>query len=239
MTSAHPTAVVETDSIGTDVSIAEYAVVRAGAVIGDGVIIHPHVVINPEVRLGEGVEVLPGAFLGREPRAVGPVSREPSFRRQLIVGAECSIGVNAVVYYDVEVGARNLIGDGAAIRELCRLGPENVIGRGVTLDRDVTIGTGTRIMDKAHLTGGVRVGDEVFISAMVVTTNDNSFGRDGGPEEKLRGPRVEDRAMVGAGASLLPGVTVGRDSVVGSGAVVTRDVEAGTTVLGVPARPVA
>lgn len=239
MASAHPTAVVETDLIGTDVSIAEYAVVRAGATIGDGAVIHPHVVIGAGVQVGDGVEVLPGAFLGREPRAVGPILREPSFERRLVIGPECSIGVNAVIYYDVEVGARNLIGDGAAIRELSRLGPNNVIGRGVSLDRDVVVGTGTRIMDKAHLTGGVRVGDEAFISMMVVTSNDNSFGRDGGAAEKLRGPRVEDGAMVGAGASLLPGVTVGRDSVVGSGAVVTRDVEAGTTVLGVPARPVA
>ncbi|MBD0319064.1 MAG: N-acetyltransferase, partial [Gemmatimonadetes bacterium] len=49
---------------------------------------------------------------------------------------------------------------------------------------------------------------------------------------------VEDGARVGVGAILLPGVRVGRNAVVGAGAVVTRDVEPDSFVLGVPARPV-
>jgi acetyltransferase-like isoleucine patch superfamily enzyme len=113
-----------------------------------------------------------------------------------------------------------------------------VIGRGVTLDRAVTIGDGTRVMDKTHLTGEMTVGDDVFIAAMVSSTNDNSFGREGYVEDAVRGPTVEDGAMIGGGASLLPGVVIGAGAVVGSGAVVTRDVEAGTTVMGIPARPV-
>ena len=218
--SIHPTASVETDSIGARVSIAEYVVVRPGVTIGDD------------------VEILPGSYIGREPRAVGAVSRTPTFRRQVTIGAGCAIGAGAVVYCDVEIGEENLIGDGASIRELSRIGNGNVVGRQVTLDRDVAIGNGTRIMDKSHLTGGMRIGDGVFVAAMVVTTNDNSFGGRGNGDEELRGPVIEDGAMIGGGASLLPGVVVGREAVVGSGAVVTRDVEPGSTVLGVPARPV-
>jgi acetyltransferase-like isoleucine patch superfamily enzyme len=220
MSSIHPTAIVETDSLGT------------------GVTIHPHVVIGPGVRLGDGVEVLAGAVLGRAPRAVGAIAREPTYRPELSIGAGCAVGVNAVVYYDVEIGEQSLVGDGASIRELCRVGDGTVIGRDVTLDRDVVVGNGTRVMDKAHLTGGMRVGDEVFIAAMVVSTNDDSFGGGRPGDEEMRGPVVEDRAMVGGGASLLPGVVVGRGAVVASGAVVTRDVEPGATVMGVPARPV-
>ena len=48
--------------------------------------------------------------------------------------------------------------------------------------------------------------------------------------------RIEDGAFLGAGAIVLPGVTVGRDAIVGAGAVVTRDVPPGETVVGVPAR---
>jgi acetyltransferase-like isoleucine patch superfamily enzyme len=112
-----------------------------------------------------------------------------------------------------------------------------VIGRDVTLDRGVRVGDDTRVMDKSHLTGDMVVGDDVFIAALVVTTNDNSFGRGSGESDSLRGPVVESGAMIGGGASLLPGVVVGRGAIVASGAVVTRDVAAGTLVLGVPARP--
>ncbi len=237
MSKVHPSAVVETDSIASGASVGEFAVVREGAVLEDGVTIHPHVVIGAGVEIGAGTTVLPGSYLGREPRAAGAVARQASFQRKLRIGAGCVIGAHAAIYYDVEIGADCLVGDGASIRELCRIGTGNVIGRGVTLDREAVVGDRTRMMDKAHITGGMVVGDEVFISAMVVSTNDSSFGQDGG-DRRLRGPRVEDRAMIGAGASLLPGVVVGRSAIVGSGAVVTADVAPETLVLGVPARPV-
>lgn len=237
MSAIHPTAVVETASIGRESSIGEFAVLRAGAVLGESVRIHPHVVIEAGVELGDGVEVLPGAYLGRAPRATRGIAREPTFARRLTIGASSSVGAGAVVYYDVEVGAENLIGDGAVIRELSRIGEASVIGTGVTLDRAVTVGDGVKLMHRAHLTGHMRVEDRAFIGPHVSTMNDDAMGRADYDSDRLRGPVVEEGAIVGGGASLLPGVVVGRSAVVGSGAVVTRDVEPGSTVMGVPARP--
>jgi acetyltransferase-like isoleucine patch superfamily enzyme len=233
MSEIHPSATIETDAVGADVVVREYVVVRAGAVIGAGVVLHPHVVIESGVEIGAGTQVLPGTHLGRVPKAAGIISREPRFERRLTIGKGCAIGTNVVVYYDVEVAAETLLGDGASIREQSRIGPRSVIGRQVTLDAAVTVGEESRVMDKAHLTGEMTVGSRVFISALVTSANDNSFG-DG---EKLNGPTVEDDAAIGTGVSLLPGVTIGRGSIVASGAVVTRDVAPGTRVAGVPARP--
>ena len=211
--------------------------VRAGAVIGEDVTVHPHVVIEPGVEIGPGTEVLPGTYLGRRPRAVGAISREPTYRETVRIGAGCSIGTHAVVYYDVEIGDDTLIGDSASLRETSRVGNGCVIGRAVVLDRDVEVGDGTKINFASSLAAKARIGRDVFIAQQVITTNDNALGRHGWRDEAIAGPTIEEGAAIGGNVTLLPGVRIGRGATVGAGSVVTRDVEAGATVVGNPARP--
>jgi len=234
----HPLAVVETDSIGADVTIAEFAIVRAGVRLGRGVVIHPHVVIAPGSEIGDGVEIFPGAFVGREPKGAGATARQPSFERSVRIGNNCSVGPHAVIYYDVEIGENTLIGDGASIREQCRVGSQCLIGRYVTLNYNSTVGDRTKIMDLTHITGNAVVGNDVFISVLVGTTNDNALGPHAYSEEKIVGPTIRDGAMIGVGVSMLPGVVIGERAVVGAGSVVTKDVPANTLVMGVPARAI-
>jgi acetyltransferase-like isoleucine patch superfamily enzyme len=237
MPAIHSSAVVETDSIGEGVTVAEFSIVRPGAVLGDRVTIHPRVVVEPGVEIGAGTEVLPGSYLGRRPRAVGAIVREPTFREVLWIGAGCSIGANAVVYYDTRIGSDTLIGDGAFLREAVQVGEGCVIGRSVGLDRGVHVGDGTMIMSTALIVSKSRIGKGVFIAHGVITTNDNALGAEGWDEARVAGATLEDGAKIAANATLLPGVTIGRDAVVGAGSVVTRDVAPATTVMGVPARP--
>lgn len=237
MPSIHPSAAVESDSIGAGASIGEFAVVRAGAVIGEEVTIHPHVVIEPGAEIGPGTEVLPGTYIGRRPKAVGAISRTPTYREIVSIGGGCSIGANAVIYYDVEIGDDTLIGDSASLRETAVVGNGCVIGRAVVLDRDVEVGDGTAINFASSLAAKARIGRGVFIAQHLVTTNDNALGRHGWRDELIAGPTIEDKAMIGGNVTLLPGVKIGRAAVVGAGSVVTRDVEAGVTVVGNPARP--
>ena len=233
----HSSAVVETDSIGEGVTIGEFCVVRGGAVIGDGVAILPHAIVDSGVEIGAGTEVQPRALLGRRPRAAGAIARDPVFEERLLVGRDCAIGVNAVVYYGVEIGADTLIGDHASVREGARIGSGCVIGRASVIDREVRIGDRTVIMFTGVVASKSVVGSDVFMAPGVSTTNDNRLGADGWVEERAAGAAIEDEAKIGANATLLPGVTIGRGAVVGAGSVVTRDVEAGTTVFGTPARP--
>lgn len=238
MPAIHSSAVVETDSLGEGVTVSEFCVVRPGAVLGDGVVIHPNVVIDAKVEIGAGTEILPGSYIGRRPRAVGSISRPPTFREELRIGAACSIGANAVVYYDAEIGRDTLIGDFASIRETSRIGERCVIGRAVVVDREVVIGDETAIMFASVLAAKTRVGRGAFIAPGLSSTNDNALGACGWVDEKMAGATIEDGAKIGGNATLLPGVRIGKDAIVGAGAVVTRDVEDGVTVVGNPARPI-
>lgn len=82
------------------------------------------------------------------------------------------------------------------------------------------------------------IGSRVVISALVATTIDKNIGLRGYDESIIAGPIIEDDAAIGAGATILPGVRICAGSIVGAGAVVTKDVPPKTLVIGIPARVV-
>lgn len=233
-----PHAIVQTGDVGANVHIAEFAVIRNGAVLGRDVCIHPHVVIEAGVQIGDGVEIFPGSYIGKTPKGAGATARPVRFEPRVVIGAGSSVGPNAVIFYDVEIGAASLVGDGASIREQCRIGSRCLISRHVTINYHTVIGDRTRIMDLTHITGNCVIGSDVFISVLVSTANDNEMVQRAYVEGKTTGPTIADRVSIGEGACLLPGVRVGEGAMVAAGAVVVKDVEAYSLVMGVPARHV-
>lgn len=234
--SIHPSAIVETDRYGRNISVGAFCYIAKDVVLGDDVVIHPGVVIQSGVTIGNGVEIFPHAVIGKEPKGAGALSRKPEFERRIEIGESCSIGPGAVIYYDVAIGRNTLIGDNASIREQCRIGDYCIISRCVTLNYAARIGNHVRIVDGTHITGKMVIEDHVFISTLVSSTNDNALGAHGYKEDSIKGPLVRSHAMIGAGAVLLPGVEIGTHAIVGAGAVVSRDVAPHTMVMGVPAR---
>jgi acetyltransferase-like isoleucine patch superfamily enzyme len=227
-------AVVQTDDIGDNVEIKEFAIIREGVHIGSNVVIHPFVVIESGVVIGDNVEIFPGSYIGKIPKGAA-LARKPEYNKYVEIKANCSIGPNAVIYYDVEIGENTLIGDGASVRDKCRVGSNCLLSRYVTVNYATTIGNNTKILDSTHITGKCRIGDNVFISTCVGTTNDNDIGKLGYNEELIIGPVIEDGAALGCGAMLLPGITIHKDATVGAGSVVTRDVPEKAVVMGSPA----
>lgn len=233
-----PMAVVQTTDIGPGTNIAEFAVVRRGVKIGRNVTIHPHVVIEEGVTIGDHVEIFPGAYIGRTPKGVGATARKIAFEKRVTIGENSSIGPGAVIYYDVTIGKNTIIGDAASIREQVAIGDFCIISRNVTMGYNVRIGDYTKIMDNTNVTGNTTIGQHVFVSALVVMTNDRGIGKWGYEEERVQGPKIGDRVAVGAGANLLPGVVIGDGAIVAAASVVSNDVPAGKMVAGYPSRVV-
>ncbi len=154
------------------------------------------------------------------------------------LGPGCSIGAHAVIYEDVAIGADSLVGDFASIREGCRTGSRCIVGRFVTMHPDCDLGDQCRVYDHTHVATGTRMGRECFVSLHVAMASDNTLGALPYAQERVRGPQFGERVSVGVGATILPGLHLGDGATVAAGAVVTRDVEPGAFVRGVPARAV-
>ena len=107
---------------------------------------------------------------------------------------------------------------------------------------NVTIGRHCGINQDVFILGHhrVEIGDYVVLSARVMIIDTGlqiaGFAKAEFPAHVSAPVRIEDGAWIGAGAIILPGVTIGRKSVVGAGSIVTRDVAACSIVAGNPAR---
>ena len=102
-------AVIQTDSLGKNIAVHEFAIIRPGARIGQGVVIYPHAVVNENVDIGDGSVVLPGAVVGMKAKSDEISGRKPGGGKQLIIGPGCTIGSHSVFYYNIEIGANSTI----------------------------------------------------------------------------------------------------------------------------------
>ncbi len=121
------------------------------------------------------------------------------------------------------------IGDRTSVGERCHIAP------------NVVIGEGCRIQNGINIYEGVIVEDFVFLGPSMTFTNVN-FPRCEFPQntsDAYAKTLVKRGASIGAHATICPGVTIGEYAMIAAGAVVTKDVEPYTMVMGVPARPYA
>ena len=102
------------------------------------------------------------------------------------------------------------------------------------IEGDVVVGDRVTLKSGVYLWDGLRIEDDVFIGPQATFTND-ARPRSRQPFQLLH-TTVRRGASIGAGAVILPGLTIGERAMVGAGAVVTHDVDAGAVVVGNPAR---
>jgi acetyltransferase-like isoleucine patch superfamily enzyme len=147
-----------------------------------------------------------------------------------VIAPDVKLGRDVVIHHFV-----NLYG--------CEIGDESRIGSFVEIQKRARIGRRCKISSHTFICEGVEIEDEVFVGHGVVFINDKfprattAAGRLQTDDDWRAIPTVVKRgASIGSGATILCGVTIGENAIVGAGAVVTRDVAGGTTVVGNPAR---
>ena len=190
-------------------------------------VVHATAVVAPNVRLGEGGTVGGYVVLGRPPRGRAEGELE------LVIGPGAVIRPFTTIYAGSRIGARLQTGQGASIRE------DNVIGDDVSVGTHAALEFGNRIGSHVRIHTGcflemVEVEDDVFLGPHVVFTDDPH------PQcpaylDCVKGGVVRRRARIGGNTTILPGVEVGEDALVGAGSVVRHRVPARTVWAGNPA----
>jgi acetyltransferase-like isoleucine patch superfamily enzyme len=152
------------------------------------------------------------------------------------------------IHPTADVSPQATIGSGvkiwhqAQVREGARIGANCIIGKGVYIDFDVSIGANSKLQNGVYIYHGATVEDGVFLGPGVILTNDR-LPRAINPDGSLKADAdwvvspilVQRGASIGAGAVVLPGVTIGKFAMIGAGAVVTRDVPPHGLAYGNPA----
>jgi acetyltransferase-like isoleucine patch superfamily enzyme len=125
----------------------------------------------------------------------------------------------------------------------CEIGDDSRIGTFVEIQKNARVGKRVKVSTHAFICEGVTIEDDVFVGHGVCFINDKypkAVNEDGLPQSEEDWevvPTVVKRgASIGSGATILCGVTIGENAIVGAGSVVTKDVPAGAIAYGVPAR---
>lgn len=221
--------------IGKNVKIGENVVIRTGSIIGDNIDIGDGVYIDFNVIIRDNVEIGMNSFVGARV-ILGEYLADFTARREIVPHA-LKIGDNAVIRSDTIVYGDNVIGDNfqtghrVTIRENSQIGSHVRIGTLSDIQGYCKIGNYVNMHSNVHIGHKSIIKDYVWIFPYVVLTNDPNP-----PSENLLGVTVEEFAVIATGTVILPGMVIGKESLVGAGAVVTKDVLPESIVVGNPAK---
>jgi acetyltransferase-like isoleucine patch superfamily enzyme len=189
----------------------------------ESALIYPNVVWKGSYTLG------PFVIVGQIPRE--DMTDVPA----TILGDGACLRSHTVLYYGNVIGQNFQTGHGAMVRELNQIGDNVSLGTGSTIEHHVKIGNRVRLHSHVFIPEYSVLEDDCWIGPHVVFTNAR-YPKSPNAKNELVGPTVEQGAKIGANSTILPGVKIGRNALIGAGSVVTKDVPAGTVVVGNPAR---
>lgn len=125
----------------------------------------------------------------------------------------------------------------------CSIDDGTKVGTFVEIQKGATIGKNCKISSHTFICEGVHIGDGVFVGHNVTFINDKyprAVNPDGSMQTeadwKLIETFVKDKVSIGSSSTIMGGITIGENSIIGAGAVVTKDVPANVVVAGVPAK---
>jgi acetyltransferase-like isoleucine patch superfamily enzyme len=186
-------------------------------------------IVHPGVSLGADVVIEEYCIIGAPPRghAAGELAT--------VIGPGAYVRSHTVIYAGNKIGRNFQTGNKVNIRELNVIGDDVSIGTLSVVEHHVEIGDRVRIHSQVFVPEYSILENECWLGPNVVLTN-AKFPMSPDAKRNLKGPVIRPKAKIGANVTILPGVVIGANALVGAGSVVCRDVPEGSVVAGNPAR---
>lgn len=181
------------------------------------------------VRLGKNVVIEDFCIIGVPPRGAKDGELET------VIGDNSVIRSHTVIYAGNKIGNNFQTGNKANIRELNEIADNVSIGTLSVIEHHVKIEEGVRIHTQVFIPEYSTLKKKSWVGPNVVFTN-APYPQSPDVMKNLIGPTLHENAIVGANSTLLPGIQIGKDAIVGAGSVVTKDVAEGDVVAGNPAK---
>jgi len=175
-------------------------------------------------------EIHPTAIIGYK------AQREISDKK-LFIGKGAKVHSNSVIYEGSSIGANFQAGHNVVIREENIIGDNFCLWSNSVIDYGCKIGNNVKIHCNCYVAQFTTIEDGVFMAPGVTIANDLHPGCELS-KKCMRGPHIGSGAKIGVNVTILPFVKIGKNSLIGSGSVVTKDVPANSVVYGNPARVV-
>jgi len=185
--------------------------------------------IHPNVHLGKNCIIKDFSIIGEPPW------KKKSGEIKLFIGNNAIIGPLNVIYSGSKIGNNFKTGSHVYIRENNKIGDNVIVGSGAKLEQGNRIGNNVTIHTACILGEYATIEDNVWIGPNTIFYNDPH------PpcpryKECIGAPVIKRGAKIGGRVSILPGVTVGENALIGANSLVTKDIPANSVVMGSPAK---
>ena len=208
------------------------ALIGENVKLGKNVNVGPNSIIYENVEIGDDSDIGANVVLG-EPLGSFYHNKDAYVNPRLVIGKNALVRSGTKIYAGSTLGDKFECGHNVTIRENTTAGFNWRVGTLSDIQGHCEIGDYVRFHSNVHIGHKSKIGNFVWIFPYVVLTNDPHP-----PSNELVGVTVDEFAVIATMSVILPGVRVGKNSLIGAGSIVKRDVEEESVVVGNPAKPV-
>lgn len=207
----------KTAKIGKNVTIKEGVIIEDNVVIGDDCFLDYNVIIRKNVHLGKKCFVGANSILGE---FLGDFFEDfKNIKHQLCIGDNALIRSECIIYGENSIGHNFSTGHRVTIREKTKIGHHVNIGTLSDIQGDCFIGNHVHLHSNVHVGMKTVINNYAWVFPYVVFTNDPTP-----PSNSMRGATVDEYAVICTGSTILPGIYIGKDALIGAGSNVTKNI---------------